>query len=283
MRRLVVMFVALVLIGAPSRGAAEAILALGPAQYQSLQKAPLDQLIEEADRSHPIAMMVLARRLYESGQRDDAVFWFYAGQLRWRAQLVASPSQADLEAFTTLFQAMEEINSFSACNTTKLQATVDRVLAWDQSHPDPLATPASAKDKLREGLKQQATELSLDVEDVRKARESSAACLPLTENRRADPYVGYGGAMFGTPGGLLTDFDRKRFSEFKRGVTKKEQVIAALGPPDWWATDDQGMLTLGYSYAQSAPSSFALRMSQVLQVNFAFDHEGNLRKLTLPR
>src|SRR5579872_3010843 len=45
----------------------------------------LDRLIADAPHEHPLAMMVLAHRLFNAGRKDEGVFWFYLGQLRWRA------------------------------------------------------------------------------------------------------------------------------------------------------------------------------------------------------
>jgi hypothetical protein len=40
--------------------------------------------------SHPTALYAYATRLFEAGRKDDAVMWFYAGQLRFRYHLKAN-------------------------------------------------------------------------------------------------------------------------------------------------------------------------------------------------
>src|SRR5215212_9300237 len=48
------------------------------------------QLMAGIERKHPAVFYMLAKKLFEAGEKDEAVFWFYAGQLRYRAYLQAN-------------------------------------------------------------------------------------------------------------------------------------------------------------------------------------------------
>jgi hypothetical protein len=56
-----------------------------------LLKMSPEQIKKGIENQHPIAYYVLAQKLFEGGQKDDAVFWFYAGQLRYRFHVSANP------------------------------------------------------------------------------------------------------------------------------------------------------------------------------------------------
>jgi len=44
------------------------------------------------EHEHALAALELSKHLWEAGRRDDAVFFFYLGQLRYRAYLSANPT-----------------------------------------------------------------------------------------------------------------------------------------------------------------------------------------------
>jgi hypothetical protein len=55
----------------------------------SLPQAQVEASIAE---SHPSIAVALAKRLFDAGRRDEAVVWFYIGQLRYRFHLMANPA-----------------------------------------------------------------------------------------------------------------------------------------------------------------------------------------------
>ena len=60
--------------------------------YPSRRNHPLARLMTESiedlqkgiEKQHPYCFYVLAMKLFKAGRKEDAVFWFYAGQLRYR-------------------------------------------------------------------------------------------------------------------------------------------------------------------------------------------------------
>jgi hypothetical protein len=100
-----------------------------------------DDIVAKPDLVTPMTLMVLAIRLYDTGQRDDAVRWFYAAKTRY---LVLSAVvdiraaglgevQAAVEAFAYL--AGPVINGYAFCDLDKQQAAHAAALDWVDKNP----------------------------------------------------------------------------------------------------------------------------------------------------
>lgn len=89
----------------------------------------------------PMALMVLAIRLYDVGLRDEAVFWFYAAKDRYIAFTevieagIPALAQADeaVRSFATL--AGPVINGYAFCDLAKQRELRIKALAWVESNP----------------------------------------------------------------------------------------------------------------------------------------------------
>ena len=133
------------LVGAFASGPLQA----GIASTQLAQEEPQD----------PSAHFLTAARLFKQGQRDEAGFWFYLGQLRLRAYVKAHPKldPSGAPALLSSFMATmgPPINQYAFGDVSALNRTIDRVLAWDDEHPDP-STPksryAAERASVRQGL-----------------------------------------------------------------------------------------------------------------------------------
>lgn len=74
--------------------------------------------------------------LFESGFKNEAVFWFYAGQLRGR---IAASFDPDHDRSRTLLSAMNAqigsaINQYAGGDLKNWIAIIDKVLLWDKEH-----------------------------------------------------------------------------------------------------------------------------------------------------
>lgn len=101
---------------------------------------PTNQSPEEIKKGiadlHPSAYYILAMKLFDAGQKDEAVFWFYAGQLRYRFLLRSAPPDADPSGDPALFASLQDgvgqpINRYGWGDLKALRATLQRVLDWD--------------------------------------------------------------------------------------------------------------------------------------------------------
>lgn len=101
------------------------------------QRVALDELIRIVPDRHPSFYYVLAARLFEAGRRDEATFWFYAGQLRYRTRLACHPGLAP-DTEPALFGSLQEavgrqINEHAAGDPRAWTAAMARALAWDEA------------------------------------------------------------------------------------------------------------------------------------------------------
>jgi hypothetical protein len=255
----------------------------GPEITQAASAAantPLDALTHDVEHLHPIAMMLLAHRLFDADRRDEAVFWFYESQLRWKAHLAQNHSDTEGERFSVLFDRVgPDINVYAFSKPDDLLVTIDKVLDWDARHPDPFTTDAKAKETTRHGLAEFKTYIiahraEIDAKNAERARAAAA--------NGGDPYAGDGGAMFGAPGELVPPYNPNAFAAFHVGVTTKADVVRALGKPEMWSTDKDATSALYYSYLRDlgVPS---MHMAQRLTVTFRFDAKKVLVGIDLPK
>jgi hypothetical protein len=100
------------------------------------QKIALDDLIRIIPDQHPSFYYVLATRLFAANRKDEAVFWFYAGQLRYRIRLACHP---DLPPGTepALFASLQDevgtlVNGYAGGDPDAWAATMERARDWDE-------------------------------------------------------------------------------------------------------------------------------------------------------
>ena len=89
---------------------------------------------------HPSELMLKAPPLLQAGKGDEATFWFYAGQLRYRSYLAGHPDidpTGDPAVFSSLFEIVgPPVNGYAFGDIPKLAKTIDAVLEWDRRYPD---------------------------------------------------------------------------------------------------------------------------------------------------
>jgi hypothetical protein len=84
----------------------------------------------------PPVFYVLSSVLFEQDKKDEAVFWFYAGQLRGRIDANICADKSARSAVGALNQKFgAPINQYSFRNMSLLTNTVERVLAWEEKTP----------------------------------------------------------------------------------------------------------------------------------------------------
>lgn len=102
------------------------------------RKKAMRMILSQPERYAPPVLMALSYFLFQDGRKDEAAFWFYAGQLRARFD-------ANRCADVTARQAVSILNNqfgppinqymFQDANIPKLEALVPRVVAWDRKTP----------------------------------------------------------------------------------------------------------------------------------------------------
>ncbi len=103
--------------------------------------AARDHILAAPKAVTPMTMMVLAIRLYDVGERDEAVLWFYVAKDRYLVLAdVVDIRQGGLVqveeaigAFSRL--AGPAINGYAFCDLAKQQALHARAVAWVEANP----------------------------------------------------------------------------------------------------------------------------------------------------
>lgn len=140
-----------------------------------LIKQTAAQIEDRIATKHPAAYFILAFKKFEEGKRDDATFWFYAGQIRYRAYLISRSnleSSGDPTLFASLMQQIgRPINEYAFGDTEQLAKIVDRALEWDASNPDPLTPKSPGRDEVRENLLVLKSRLITERDFIREERK----------------------------------------------------------------------------------------------------------------
>jgi len=100
-----------------------------------------DLIAKEWDTISPMALMVLAIRLYDVGLRDDAVYWFYVAKNRFVSAMRVADMQArelgDVDSAMRSFVdlAGPVINGYAFCDIEKQKVAARDALKWTIDHP----------------------------------------------------------------------------------------------------------------------------------------------------
>jgi hypothetical protein len=141
----------------------------------------------------PVTMFVPAEVLFHNGRKDDALFWFFAAQLRARYQSVFE--HGDLAQVTSVMVSTigPDISDYGFSNVSNFQRTLERVLAWDKRTPNLLRekpqTPEQRKQigQVYAGLTALQQKLVADgpslEESARRAAQAVQARAPQTKAR----------------------------------------------------------------------------------------------------
>ncbi len=134
------------------------------------------QIMAEAPNLHPAALYILASKLLAEGRPDEAVRWFYIGQIRYRYHLMSDPAIVGNDQ--PLFSAMNEsigrpINEYAFGDVDAAVAEIDAALAWDDANPNNFTPKDRNPEKLAElrtGLKAMRDDMLANREMIRETR-----------------------------------------------------------------------------------------------------------------
>ena len=167
--------VALLIAVARASLIAGVLMAASPTGSEDYMAESIETLMAGIEHKHPTAGFVLAKHLFEGGRKDEAVFWFYVAQLRYRTYLSARPKDDPPSGERALFSSLMEvvgrpINEYAAGDIPALVATIDRVIAWDDAHPDDFAPKDAERAKIVDGLRQMKAHTLARQDEIRDTR-----------------------------------------------------------------------------------------------------------------
>lgn len=145
-----------------------------------LKKLPPATIEAALPNEHPSAYYASGARLFREGKKDDSVFWFYVGQLRYRFHLKANPNidpSGDPALFSSLSATVgRTINEYAGGNVKDWVKTIDRALKWDADTPNGFTSKkkfASIYEENRAGLKKMREQVENQAESIREQRKKA--------------------------------------------------------------------------------------------------------------
>lgn len=140
-----------------------------------------DQSIEDLKQDivdkHPVNYFILAAKLYNEGSFDEAVKWYYIGQIRFRAYLEANPDLEQSED-PALYYALRyslgtPINEYAGQNVDNWARLIEEAYKWHSDNPNGF-TPKSSHQQIYQEIESGMLELRDYVlenkEEIRKQR-----------------------------------------------------------------------------------------------------------------
>jgi hypothetical protein len=111
--------------------------ALTAESIQSMNNKKVEQNLPD---SHPSAYFHYAIKLFKANKQDLGVRWYYVGQIRYRAHLLAHPdlpANAEPAEFADINKNLEPaISNWAGGNVRIWVQSINEALQWDASHPN---------------------------------------------------------------------------------------------------------------------------------------------------
>lgn len=106
-----------------------------PTRVRSGDTAALASFRAQPECHHWVTFYFAAEKMFEAGERDEAVRWFYVGQLRGRTVAALDPgaSRSVVDALQHLIG--QPINEYAGSDQTSMLAAIDWAAEWDRQHP----------------------------------------------------------------------------------------------------------------------------------------------------
>lgn len=147
---------------------------------QAIKTLPAADVEKMLPQEHPSSYYVYASRLFSEGKKDDAVFWFYVGQLRYRFHLKANPNlppSGDPALFASLNATVgKKLNEYAGGNLKEWVKTMDRALKWDADTENGFTSKkkfTSSYEEIRAGLKKMRDQVKGQGDLLREQREKA--------------------------------------------------------------------------------------------------------------
>lgn len=147
----------------------------------SIALAAAEEIIRAPETlKEPLELFSPAAIFFQQGKKDEAVFWFYAAQLRTRYQLVFEKGDRGQLLTIMMMTAGVQINNYAFQDTANFSRILDRVLEWDRATPNPFRDQPTSDlvdqqvAKVYSGLADLKTKLIVDKANIEaKARQAA--------------------------------------------------------------------------------------------------------------
>jgi hypothetical protein len=144
----------------------------------AVARAAVTEALADADHGDPLVLMLAASRHLEFGSAEEAIVWFYAGQLRARYSPLLTGERSQQVTISTVTLG-ESINAHGMRDIVKMIELIARAMHWDEKTYDAWAKASKLdpdgaellkrRAAARDGLVAFATDLKVNRQKYEKA------------------------------------------------------------------------------------------------------------------
>lgn len=118
-----------------------------PISNNDITDQTVDEIKQNITDKHPVSYIVLAAKLFNDGKSDDAVKWYYVGQMRFSAYLMANPN-IEPSGDPALYSSLEyvvgtPINEYAGENPEHWVELIEESIKWNAENSNGF-TPKSS-------------------------------------------------------------------------------------------------------------------------------------------
>ncbi|MGQ8367283.1 hypothetical protein [Glaciecola sp. 1036] len=136
-----------------------------------------DELKEGIESKHPATYLILAAKLFGEDEKNEAVKWYYVGQIRFRAYLMANPElepSGDPALYSSLkYMIGSPINEYAGSDPDNWVALIDSALIWHAEKPNhftPKDTNKEIYKEIENGFNEIRNRVESSKDEIRKQR-----------------------------------------------------------------------------------------------------------------
>jgi hypothetical protein len=116
--------------------------------------AAAEEIVHDpASLKEPLSLFAPATVMFLNGKKDEAVFWYFAAQLRTRYQLAFEKEDRGQLLYVIAKTEGKLISSYALQDIAKFNKTIDQVLEWDKKTANPFRDQPKTADS-DENIKQ---------------------------------------------------------------------------------------------------------------------------------
>lgn len=106
-------------------------------QLKPGSEVDVEQFLKSPGSYHWVAFYEAAGKLFAAGRKDEALKWYYAGQIRGRvaAGIDPDPSRNNALLASLNYGLGKPINEYAGSDLDNWVEQIDAALAWDKEHP----------------------------------------------------------------------------------------------------------------------------------------------------
>jgi hypothetical protein len=183
----------------------------------SINNQTIEVIKKDIINKHPSSYIILASKLFKDKKMDEAVKWYYIGQIRYRAHLMANPKldpSGDPALYTSLKYVIgSSINQYAGKDPDHWLELIEESIKWHTENPNGY-TPKNTNKEIYTTIKEQFTKFRDHVSNI---------------NKKGDPQVGNPDKL------LLNSLVNNQLEHFKNLLQKGANPNKIYGsePEDW--------------------------------------------------